>query len=95
MLPIKLVNILIYCHNFFSVTHQKVDADNIYWWSDAQFLPYDDTVLFVTSGPFEPRSQHAWVNLRHAPNGRVIKMDLDRKKLGNLFLLFFCVFFLC
>jgi hypothetical protein len=84
MFLIWLLNTVFYiCSCNLSVTHQKAVAQDVYWWTDAQFLPHDDTVLFVTSGPFEPRSQHAWVNLRHAPNGRVIKMELERTRLGK------------
>ncbi|XP_045160198.1 WD repeat and SOCS box-containing protein 1-like isoform X2 [Mercenaria mercenaria] len=69
--------------NLYKITHQKDDTAGVYWWADAQFLPHDDTVLFVTSGAFEPRTNHAWVPITNVPHGRVVKIELDRQKLGG------------
>lgn len=55
----------------------------LFWWTDAQFVPNDDTSLFITAGAFEPRTNHAWIQHSKVPNGRIIKLELDRERLGG------------
>ncbi|KAL4235678.1 hypothetical protein ACF0H5_004073 [Mactra antiquata] len=63
--------------------NRRLDPNEVFWWPDAQFLPNDDTVLFVTAGVFDPRPNHAWVTFTGVPNGRILKIELGRDTLGG------------
>ncbi|KAK7482549.1 hypothetical protein BaRGS_00026150, partial [Batillaria attramentaria] len=50
--------------------------EGTYWWTDAQFLPYNDTQIMVTAAAYIPRPRHAWVAVEHIPRGRLIMYSL-------------------
>ena len=65
----------------FSVQHatSRLDQSNIYWWTDAQFVPNNDSSLFVTGGLFLPRAHRSWIGDVKVPPGRMIKLDLNKQ----------------
>mgnify|MGYP000093117369 CR=1 FL=1 len=67
--------------SFVSVQHatSRLDQSNIYWWTDAQFVPNNDSSLFVTGGLFLPRAHRSWIGDVKVPPGRMIKLDLNKQ----------------
>lgn len=60
--------------------------EGVYWWTDAQFLPYNDAQIVVTASAFIPRPLHAWVKVEKVPQGRIILYSLKHQPLrGEVF----------
>ena len=47
----------------------------------------------MTSGAFIPRSTHAWISVKHVPNGRIVLVNITEEKLSKypLYMLNICL----
>ncbi|CAG5115009.1 unnamed protein product [Candidula unifasciata] len=52
------------------------DDRSWFWWSDAQFLPFNDACLFTTTSVYQPRLYRHWLPVSSIPSGRVLMYDL-------------------
>lgn len=43
-----------------------------YWWTDAQFLPYNDGQMLTTATAYLSHPLRAWVRVRNVPAGRIV-----------------------
>ncbi|KAL8584531.1 hypothetical protein ACOMHN_016851 [Nucella lapillus] len=53
-------------------------SQDAFWWMDAQFLPYNDAEIVVTSTPYTLRRAHSWIPLKTAPHGRIILFNIQQ-----------------
>ncbi|XP_046558964.1 LOW QUALITY PROTEIN: uncharacterized protein LOC124268011 [Haliotis rubra] len=58
-----------------------VTADTI-WWTSAQFLPYNDRHLAVTTTPYTFRVNRPWLVASKMPAGKIFLYDIGRKPIG-------------
>ncbi|KAL5017522.1 hypothetical protein ScPMuIL_007111 [Solemya velum] len=55
---------------------RAADADANYWWTDCQFLAYNDSALYVMATPYHIRLQHTWLPVRGFPQGKICRYDI-------------------
>lgn len=63
--------------------------EDAFWWMDAQFLPYNDAELVVTSTAYSaPRFLQAWNPISGIPQGRIILLDTSSLPASKLKVVF-------
>ncbi|XP_041360028.1 uncharacterized protein LOC121376265 [Gigantopelta aegis] len=53
-----------------------------YWWVDAQFLPYNDSQMIVTSTAYIPRANFPWLPVNDIPAGRILLYTITLSPIG-------------
>ncbi|KAJ8305907.1 hypothetical protein KUTeg_016452 [Tegillarca granosa] len=53
----------------------------LYWLADCDFMPYNDSTIFTSSGAYQPRLNHPWIPDKRVPVGRLCRLHFDRPKL--------------
>ena len=88
-----------YCISVFLAARVEIPEDT-FWWVDAQFLPYNDAELVVTSTAYIPRLLTAWTGVKKVPQGRILVYDTNSLPISKyrtvyLFIYLFLSCFVC